>query len=87
MAHIEMKGEEEEQMWFLDSGCSNHMCGVKEWFLELDENFRQSVKLRDDRKLSVEGKGNLRLRINGSVQTITSVYFVPGLKSNLLSVG
>lgn len=59
MAHIdEIKGED-EHIWFLDSGCSNHMCGTKEWFLEFDENFRRNVKLGDDRRLVVEGKGNL----------------------------
>lgn len=73
MAHIELKDEEVEHMWFLDYGCSNHMCGIKEWFLEFDEKFRQNVKLGDDRRLVVEGKGNLRLKINGSIQKITSV--------------
>lgn len=44
MAHV--KGaEDEKHIWFLDSGCSNHMCGAKEWFTELDNSFRQSVKL------------------------------------------
>ncbi|XP_013632422.1 PREDICTED: uncharacterized protein LOC106337863 [Brassica oleracea var. oleracea] len=37
--------------------------------------------------MQVEGKGNLRLEINGVIQVITAVYFVTGLKNNLLSVG
>lgn len=37
--------------------------------------------------MQVEGKGNLRLEINGIIQVISSVYFVPGLKNNMLSVG
>lgn len=87
MAHVSLTKEEDEHIWYLDSGCSNHMCGTKEWFTELDEKFRQSVKLGDDRRLQVEGKGNLRLKINGIIQMISSVYFIPGLKKNLLSVG
>lgn len=87
MAHINMIKGDDEHVWFLDSGCSNHMCGTKEWFLELDNDFRQNVKLGDDRRLMVEGKGNLRLCINNQTQVITSVYYVPGLKSNLLSMG
>ena len=29
------KQEKEEISWFLDLGCSNHMCGNNEWFLTL----------------------------------------------------
>ncbi|CAA7040784.1 unnamed protein product [Microthlaspi erraticum] len=78
MAHIDMVRGEEEHVWLLDSCCSNHMCGTKEWFIELDSNFRQNVKLGDDRRMMVEGKGSLRLEINGHVHLISSVYFVPG---------
>jgi len=87
MAQEDMNKEEEEHVWFLDSGCSNHMCGNRSWFIEFDNSFRQSVKLGDDRRLMVEGRGNLRLEINGIISVITSAYFVPGLKNNLFSVG
>ncbi|WZZ37877.1 hypothetical protein YC2023_034136 [Brassica napus] len=87
MAHVESIKADDEQVWFLDSGCSNHMCGSREWFIEFDGTYRQNVKLGDDRRLVVEGKGDLRLKINGLTQVVTSVYFVPGLKSNLLSMG
>uniref|UniRef100_A0A0D3A0C8 CCHC-type domain-containing protein n=1 Tax=Brassica oleracea var. oleracea TaxID=109376 RepID=A0A0D3A0C8_BRAOL len=73
MAQVET---EERHVWYLDSGCSNHMCGNKEWFLEFDNKFRQQVKLGDNRRMQVEGKGNLRLEINGVIQVITAVYFV-----------
>lgn len=87
MAHTDMIKDEKEQVWFLDSGCSNHMYGTKEWFIDFDGNFRQNVKLGDDRRMMVERKGSLRLEINGITQVISSVYFVPGLRNNLLSVG
>lgn len=29
----------------LDSVCSNHMTGDKKWFIELDDSFRETVKL------------------------------------------
>lgn len=79
--------EETEHMWYLDSGCSNHMCGTKSWFSEFDGNFRQKVKLGDNRRMQVEGKGSLRMEVNGITQVLTSVYFVLGLRNNLLSVG
>jgi len=87
MAHVEQIGDEEKQIWFLDSGCSNHMCGTREWFIELDSGFKQNVRLGDDRRMAVEGKGKLRLEVDGRIQVISDVYFVPGLKNNLFSVG
>ncbi|KAK2452730.1 hypothetical protein QL285_000498 [Trifolium repens] len=83
-------GYEEEgriESWFIDSGCSNHMIGNKAWFFNFDPNFRDSVRLGDDSKMSVLGKGNIKLKINNLVHTITSVFYVPGLKTNLLSLG
>jgi hypothetical protein len=55
-----------DRQWFLDSGCSNHMTGDRQWFIHLDESFRQVVKLGNDTKMDVMGKGNIKLRINGT---------------------
>lgn len=87
MSYVKMNNSSRENVWFLDSGCSNHMCGTKEWFTDLDEGFRQSVRLGDNSRMMVTGKGNIRLQVNGLTQVITSVYFVPELKNNLLSIG
>ena len=32
------------QTWYLDTGCTNHMCGQKELFAYLDDSFRTKVK-------------------------------------------
>ncbi|GMP80755.1 hypothetical protein CsSME_00035746 [Camellia sinensis var. sinensis] len=63
------------------------MCGKRELFSQFDNNFREKVKLGNDMSLTVQGKGNIRMEINGIVQVITEVFFVPELKNNLLSVG
>jgi len=39
MAHADGQLTEDNDIWFLDSGCSNHMTGNKNWFVELDESF------------------------------------------------
>ena len=87
MAQVDFKEAGTEYIWFLDSGCSNHMCGRREIFIELDSNFRESVKLGNDSSLTVKGKGKVRMEVNGIVHVITGVYFVPDLKKNLLSIG
>ncbi|KAF2294322.1 hypothetical protein GH714_009288 [Hevea brasiliensis] len=57
-----------EDTWFLDSGCSNHMCGKKEYFFDFDANFRDSVKLGNNSSLLVKGKGNIRRQKLGMEQ-------------------
>ena len=76
-----------DEVWFLDSGCSNHMIGTKDWLFDFDSEFRESVKLGDDSKMPVMGRGNLKLLIGGIIQVITNVYYLPRLRNNFLSIG
>ena len=85
MAHVEKAID--ETTWFLDSGCSNHMCGHKEFFSEIDESFRKSVKLGNNSSIDVVGKGKIHLQINQLSQIITEVFYIPELKNNLFSIG
>ena len=87
MAYVEEKKINSAEVWFLDSGCSNHICGKNELFSDLDENFRETVKLGNNSSLIVIGKGNVRIRVNENTQVITSVFYILDLKSNLLSIG
>ena len=87
MSHIELYGNNREDAWFLDSGCSNHMCGDKDMFCELDEKFRQLVKLGNNTRMTVLGKGKIKLVLNGMQHMVTNVFYVPELKNNLLSIG
>ncbi|XP_010661213.1 uncharacterized protein LOC104881738 [Vitis vinifera] len=74
MSYVELNQSRREDVWFLDSGCSNHMCANKEWFLDLDEEFRQSVKLGNNSKMAVLGKDNIRLQIAGVTQIWASKF-------------
>ncbi|CAL2276538.1 unnamed protein product [Prunus armeniaca] len=87
MAYVDGIQAGRDHLWFLDSGCSNHMCGKRELFSQFDNNFREKVKLGNDMSLTVQGKGNIRMEINGIMQVITEVFFVPALTNNLLSIG
>ncbi|XP_076944531.1 uncharacterized protein LOC143615236 [Bidens hawaiensis] len=75
-------------LWFLDSGCSNHMTGLKESFAQLDEALKLVVHLGDKKEIKVEGKGTVRTDLNdGSYKLLDDVYFAPQLEYNLLSIG
>ncbi|KAH9794818.1 Integrase catalytic domain-containing protein [Citrus sinensis] len=69
MSHVEMHNSKIEEVWFLDFGCSNHMSGDKRWFIELDESFRKMVKLGNNSKISVMGKGNIRIQFLEKLRT------------------
>ncbi|KAK2442007.1 putative mitochondrial protein [Trifolium repens] len=87
MAQHNSNTSAKDEVWFLDSGCSNHMIGNKEWLFNFDDSVREFVKLGDDSRMEIKGKGNIKLCINGLIQVITEVYYIPGLKNNLLSIG
>lgn len=84
MAHTD---EEKDQLWFLDSGCSNHMSGEKKNFVTLDESVKKAVRLGNDMKMQVAGKGSVKVKLNGKAHVIKEVYYIPDLKNNLLSIG
>lgn len=63
------------------------MTGNKGWFCEINESFRHTVKLGNNSKLAVMGKGNIIFEVEGITQLISDVFFVPELSNNLLSIG
>ncbi|KAL4384578.1 hypothetical protein GQ457_15G010370 [Hibiscus cannabinus] len=64
------------------------MCGRKEWFVELDEKVRGRVIFGDDSHADVKGKGKVMItQKNGEKKYITDVYYVPAMKSNIISLG
>jgi hypothetical protein len=87
MSYVELYDNNQEDAWFLDSGCSNHMCGDKAMFCELNEEFRQLVKLGNNTRMTVFGKEKVKLFLDGMQHMVTDVFYVPELKNNLLSIG
>ncbi|BBH03053.1 transposable element gene [Prunus dulcis] len=74
MAYVEDKGDQMSITWYLDSGCSNHMSGSKKLFSNMDESFRDNVKLGNNSCLCVIGKGNIRIEVNGVKHCITEIH-------------
>ncbi|KAK2971871.1 hypothetical protein RJ640_000888 [Escallonia rubra] len=46
-----------KNVWYLDTGASNHMCGRKELFTDLDETIKGEVTFGDSSKIPMKGKG------------------------------
>ncbi|CAI5984594.1 unnamed protein product [Closterium sp. NIES-65] len=80
---------DDKDLWFLDSGCSQHMTGRKEWFTVIrDPSATKSVKGFDGSMQEVAGVGEVLLEgTNGLRVTLYDVLFVPGMKANLVSPG
>ncbi|KAG6490390.1 hypothetical protein ZIOFF_051686 [Zingiber officinale] len=77
-----------ENVWFLDTGCSNHMCGRRELFSELDESIQSEVTFGNKTKVPILGKGKIYIQLkDGSQNFISDVFYVPELHQNLLSMG
>lgn len=87
MAHLPDAAVKHD-IWFNYSGCSNHMCNSQPLFGELDVNHKSEVRLGDNNKAEVEGKGTITIvTSSGTKKVLHDVFFVPNLAHNLLSVG
>ena len=63
------------------------MCGKRELFVELDETVQAQVSFGDSSKTPVKGRGNILIKLkNGDHDYISNVYYVPAMKSNILSM-
>ncbi|GJX45683.1 hypothetical protein Tco_0262359 [Tanacetum coccineum] len=69
-------------IWYLDSGCSKHMNGVKSYLHKYEEQPGPKVVFGDDSTCVTKGYGSIKC--NGIV--FTKVAFVNGLKYNLISI-
>jgi hypothetical protein len=76
-----------DTIWYLDIGASNHMTSHKYLFVEMTEQ-EGSVSFGDTSKMEIKGKENVKfLQKNERFEMIKDVYFIPEMKSNILSVG
>lgn len=75
-------------MWYLDNGASNHMTGKRNYFKTLDETVTGKVRFGDDSRIDIKGKGSIVFGSKGgNHKTLADVYFIPALRSNIISLG
>ncbi|KAF2298299.1 hypothetical protein GH714_021516 [Hevea brasiliensis] len=74
--------------WYLDTGATNHMTGDKHCFVEIDDSICGKVKFGDGSVIDIQGFGSVMFQCkNGEHLTLTNVYYIPKLKSNIISLG
>ena len=74
--------------WYIDTSCSNHLTSNKKWLVNFDYDKRTKIRCANDNYLNVKGMINVIVTLkNGKIVLIQDVWYVPGIKSNLISIG
>src|SRR3954471_19377095 len=61
---------------------------TKQWLIDFDSERRTKIRCADDKYLYAKGMGNVKVKVkNGKTVLIKDVWYVPGIKNNLMSVG
>ena len=76
-----------ENVWFVDSGCSNHMTANKSILCDIDNSVCTRVKMGNGDLVQAKGRGTLVVETKKGKRFIREVLLVPELDQNLLSVG
>ena len=77
-----------DNIWYLDNGASNRMCGNRRYFCKLDEKITGKVRFVDDSRIDIKGKGSIMFICkDGKRKVLADVYFIPDLKNNIIILG
>ena len=67
---VQVNKELESDVWYADTGCSNHMCGSKSYFSFLNEDFHLTLSFGDCSIVEIMGNSDINIRTkNGFVKT------------------
>jgi hypothetical protein len=75
-------------VWVLDTCASNHMTGTRSTLTQLDETVHGTVRFGDGSSVKIQGMGSVVMQDrNHGHKVLTEVYYIPELKSNIVSLG
>lgn len=75
-------------VWYLDTGASNHMTGNWAAFSDLDLTVNGTIKFGDGSVVDIVGRGTILFAARkGRHRALTNAYFIPRLRSNIISLG
>lgn len=75
-----------DDVWLVDSGCTNHMTKEVKHFTKLDRSINVPIKVGNGDVVMTAGKGDISIMTVKGRRVIKDVFLVPGLAKNLLSV-
>ncbi|KAF2284368.1 hypothetical protein GH714_021152 [Hevea brasiliensis] len=82
------EAEKKESNWYLDSGASSHMSGEKHCFVELNLTITSKVRFGDGSMANICGQGSVLFQCKNTEHlTLQNVYYIPRLRSNIISLG
>lgn len=77
-----------DDVWYFDTGASNHMIGNRAMFASLDKKVTGTVCFGDNSMVEIQGMGAVTFQCkNGEHRALTEVYYIPRLRSNIISLG
>ena len=74
-------------LWFIDSGCTNHMTVDLSLFKDLDKSYMSKVRIGNKDYMKVEGKCAVEVETMSSTKSLKNVFYVPKINQNLVSIG
>lgn len=75
-----------DDVWLVDSGCSNHMTKNSSCFIGLDNSVRIPIRMGNGAIVQSDGKGTIAIETTKGRRLIKDVLYVPKLDKNLLTV-
>ena len=88
LAQASTSASASNNVWFVDSGASNHMMSHEYWFQELQKPERLGyVETCDDTTHPIQHIGNVPFRNNGKQTYLKNELHVPTITKNLILVG
>ncbi|XP_050910027.1 uncharacterized protein LOC127123893 [Lathyrus oleraceus] len=86
-AMMSLKGVQCSEDWYLDSGCSTHMMGRKDWFIKINCTMKNKVKFTDHTTLMDDGVIDVFImKTDDGNSLIKDVLYISGIKCNLLCI-
>jgi hypothetical protein len=86
--HFTSEGEPSTNMWYLDNGASNHMTGDLKKFRSISHDVSGKVRFGDGSTVDIMRKDSILFQAcYGDQWLLHDVYYIPKLKSNLVSLG